>query len=104
MRDDKLVEFKQVNVPKVVNKEESLVDCEGNITALNLIAKSQALVRLVSTSALSGETFPDYDYLLRAFEDPVHERYTPSIRENIHFPVIHTKYTDPRTNRVYDRK
>lgn len=104
LRDDKLVEFKQVNVPKVVNKEESLVDSEGNITALNLIAKSQALVRLVSTSALSGETFPDYDYLLRAFEDPVHERYTPSIRENIHFPVIHTKYTDPRTNRVYDRK
>lgn len=104
LRDDKLIEFKQVNVPKVVNKEESLVDHEGNITALNLITKSQALVRLVSTSALSGETFPDYDYLLRAFEDPVHERYTPPIRENIHFPVIHTKYTDPRTNRVYDRK
>ncbi|QEY51292.1 SidE phosphodiesterase domain-containing protein [Legionella longbeachae] len=104
LRDDKFVEFKQVNVPRVINREESLVDPDGNITVLNMIAKSQALVRLVSTSALSGETFPDYDYLLRAFEDPVHERYTPPIRENIHFPVVHTKYTDPRTNRVYDRK
>ncbi|HAT7072511.1 TPA: hypothetical protein JAN90_06940 [Legionella pneumophila] len=104
LRDDKLVEFKQVSVPKVINREDSLVDPEGNIIALDMIQNSRALVRLVSTTALSGETFPDYDYLLRAFEDPVHERYTPTIRENIHFPVIHGKYTDPRTNRVYDRK
>ncbi|KTD06413.1 coiled-coil protein [Legionella gratiana] len=102
--DGKLVEFKQVTVPKVIHREESLVDSEGNITALNLIKNSQALVRLVSTTALSGETFPDYDYLLRAFEDPVHERYTPPIKENIHFPVIRTKYTDPRTNIIYERK
>ena len=100
---DQLVEFKQVEIPVALSRENSLVEDNGSIDALNLVARSRALGRLVSTSALNGETFPDYDYLLRSFEDPVHERFKPAIREIANFPVTHGKYYDPRSGECYIR-
>lgn len=102
--EDKLIEFKEVTIPKEITREDSLTDPRGTIEALNLIKNSRALVRLVSTTPLSGETFPDYEYLLNELEDPVHERYTPSVRELKDAPVEEGKYFDPRNNILYVRQ
>ena len=91
--NDRLVEFRLVTIPAAVNREASLVDEDGSIDALSLVAHSRGLTRVVNTSLVGG--VPDYDYLFRAFEDPVHERYTPPIQEVAHFPVDLGKYYDP---------
>jgi hypothetical protein len=97
---DQLVEFKRVTIPKEVSSESSLIDEEGNIDVLNLVKRSRALVRLVSTTALSGEDFPDYEYLFNALEDPVKEknRYAPRPDTD-----LHDKYYHPRTAELYHR-
>jgi len=100
---ERQVEFKQAFIPTSVNAENSLVDEQGNIEVLNLVSHSRALVRLVSTTALSGEDFPDYDYLLKSLEDPIHNRYTPALREIEFFPVDRSKYYDPRSGESYIR-
>ncbi|HAT8641740.1 TPA: hypothetical protein JBE16_02535 [Legionella pneumophila subsp. pneumophila] len=101
---ERQVEFKQVTAPKTISCEESLVGENGMVEALNLIERSRALVRLVSTTPLSGEKFPDYDYLLRALEDPVHERYKPPEKDIENFPIDKTKYSDPRSGVSYPRQ
>lgn len=103
MLAEQLIEFKQVTIQKKVEREEHLIDENGTVDAINLIAHSQGLVRLVSTTALNGEDFPDYDYLLRSFEDPVHQRYTPALKEMEHFPLDHGRYYDPRSGKAYER-
>lgn len=103
LKAEQQIEFKQVAIPTSVNGEDSLVDEEGNIDALNLVAHSRALVRLVSTTALSGENFADYDYLLRSLEDPVHNRYVSPLKDMAHFPVDRSKYYDPRSGESYTR-
>jgi hypothetical protein len=99
--NDQLVEFKRVTLPKAVTRESTLIDEEGDIDALNLVARNRALVRLVSTTALSGENFPDYEYLFNALEDPVKEknRYAPLPGEE----AQHDWYSDPRTGTRYQR-
>lgn len=99
----KLVEFKQAMVPTHINRESSLIDEQGVVDAINLIAHSQALVRLVSTSALNSEDFPDYDYLLKALEHPGTERYSRAVLEINNFPEDHSKYYDPRSGTALPR-
>ncbi|KGP63451.1 hypothetical protein EP47_09585 [Legionella norrlandica] len=101
---NRLVEFKQVTIPKTASREESLIDEDGLLEALNLITHNKALARLVSTTPLSGEDFPDYDYLLKALEDPIHERYTHLIKELENFPIEYLKYSDPRNGISYTRQ
>lgn len=102
--NNKQVEFKPVSIPKHVSGEEDLVDKIGNLNVLNLINHSRALIRSVSTTALRGEDFPDYDYLLNALEDPVHNRYVAPLKELTHFRENATKYYDPRNGESYNRK
>lgn len=101
--NEKLVEFKQAKVPTHVNRESSLIDEQGNVDAISLIAHSQGLVRLISTSALNGEDFPDYDYLLKALEHPTTERYSRAVLEIKNFPEDHAKYYDPRNGTALPR-
>ena len=74
LKEDRLFEFKLATVPAKVEREEHLVDCDGNIDALRLIADSHALGRLVSTNTAKGRTHPEYEYLFKALDDPAHER------------------------------
>jgi hypothetical protein len=103
LRDDKLIEFKKVSIPNAISREHSLIDKHGVVEALNLISNSQALVRLVSTTALGGETFADYEYFLKALENPIGERYTPALKKYDHFPVVPGTYFDPRNAAIYNR-
>lgn len=103
LRDDKLIQFEIVTPAPAVQREASLVDEHGTLEALNLIKRSRALGRLVSTMALKGESFPDYDYFLRALENPSTERYSKAPLEFEHFPTHPGKYFDPRSGAAYDR-
>lgn len=102
--EDKLIQFSLVSIPKVVSGEANLVDVDGVINVLNLISHSRALVRLVSTSSLNNETFPDYDYIFRALEDPIHGRYAQPHMDVIKAPIDRTQYTSPINGVVYQRR
>jgi hypothetical protein len=100
---DQLLEFQLVTVPKKLEREEFLVDAEGNIDALTLIAESKALVRLVSTSDLDGSAHPDYDYMLDSLDDPVHNRYAAAVKDKGSWKADRTRYQDPRDGRQHIR-
>ena len=100
---DKQLEFKRVMIPAAVNREETLVDVNGNIDALNLIEQSRGLVRLVSTTPLDGKTHPDYDYFFRALDDPMHERYTAPFRDKGTWRADRTHYQDP-SNGAWEKR
>ncbi len=99
-----LIEFKLVTIPEKVSREESLVDEHGEIEALSLIKESRGLTRLVSTTALSGEDFPDYEYLFRALDDPMHVRFVHGLKDEAGFKVKRDKYHHPRDGKIYSRK
>lgn len=101
---NKALMFPKVVIPKSIDRELFLVSEDGLIDALHLISHSRGMGRLVSTSALKGENFPDYDYLFRALEDPVNVRYTSAIHEIENFPLNPGIYCDPRTGICYKRE
>jgi hypothetical protein len=98
---DQLVEFKLVTIPKKVSREDTLIDENGTVEALNLVARNRAVVRLVSTTALNGEDFPDYEYYFNSLEDPIKakNRYSQKPGED----SIHDWYSDPRSTERYQR-
>lgn len=96
---DRQVEFKLVSIPKTVEGEEDLVNEQGEISVLNLVTKGEALARLVSTTALNRETFPDYGYLFNALDDPINNRYSPNKKPG----ETRTRFYDPRNGNWYDR-
>lgn len=100
---EQLVEFKPVLIPVAIERESVLVGDNGFIDPINLIVRSQVLGRLVSTTALNNEVFPDYDYLFRAYENPVQERYTRQPTEYINFPIESDRYYDPRSGDCHVR-
>ena len=100
---DQLIQFKQVEVPKAIQREALLIEDNGRVDAINLITNHKALGRLVSTMALNGENHPDYQYLFRALEDPVHERYPVKAKTYLSRPIDRRQYSDPRNGRVYQR-
>ncbi|KGP62488.1 hypothetical protein EP47_09370, partial [Legionella norrlandica] len=103
LHHERLIEFKTVEVPQKTSREEALVSSDGEIEPLGMIKHSRALVRLVSTTALKNETFPDYNYLFNALNDPIHQRYSPKPRETAEAPIDVTKYRDPRNGQIIPR-
>jgi hypothetical protein len=98
---DMLVEFKLVTIPKEVTREDALIDEDGTVEALNLVIRNRAVVRLMSTSALRGEDFPDYEYYLNSLEDPITEknRYAPLPGKD----ASHDRYSHTHTGEIYQR-
>ncbi len=92
---DHLIQFKEVTIPEGVTREETLVDDNGKIDALNLVERSRALVRLVSTSDLGNHNHPDYEFLFNALEDPVRKRYVAPLKENDSSKIERTQYWTP---------
>lgn len=101
--NDKLIEFKKVTIPKKIDLNLSFIDNHGNLEALQLITESRGLARLISTTPLNGENFPDYDYFLRALDNPIEERYTAQLKEFDNFPLELDRYYDPRNAENYPR-
>lgn len=103
LKSEQAIEFKRVTVPSRVERESTLVDEQGAIEALNLIAHNKGLARLVSTTALGHEDHPDYDFLFRALEDPTHERFTQQAIPLAKWKAERAHYHDPRDATPYER-
>ena len=96
--NDRLVEFEQVKIPTVISGDHKLVDVtEGFIEAIQLIQKSEALGRLLSTSARDQQgSVPAYEYFFNALDNPATERFTRKAGEDINRSVYH----HPKTGEI----
>jgi hypothetical protein len=101
---DQLLEFKLVTLPPKIEREDQLVNDQGEIAALTLIKQNHAIVRLMSTSDLNEAGHPDYDYFFNALNDPIHNRYSPPLIERDSWKVDRTNYQDPRDGTYYSRQ
>lgn len=95
---ERLIEFQLVTVPAEINKEQTLINKNGEVDALSLIAQGRALVRALSTAPLRGEKLADYDYFFQELADPVNNRYTKQHEDKNRHLVY-----DPRNGNIYTR-